>query len=175
MRRTQRCWSTSPRTWRQGHPPGARPGRAAHQWVFGGLAHGAQSGTAQKIIASPLPVGIPPAWKCVLQTRWRAIAWNWACWFLAVQTCSRKVVCRKSGGTDVLPDVNLGSILLLAFWAWLAGGSVETAYMYCLAKKAKVMAVREAKTQAMEEDFWLASKKFWHTIRWLWKWKQGSA
>lgn len=54
--------------------------------------------------------------------------------------------------------------------------------MYSLSKKAKDRAVRDAKTQvwgefveAMEKDFWLASKKFWQTIRQLWKRKQGSA
>jgi len=66
-----------------------------------------------------------------------------------------------------------------AFQSWLAQGSPETADGYQEAKMAAASAVSEAKTrvweEAMEKDFWLASRKFWQTIRRLRKGKQGLA
>uniref|UniRef100_A0A671XIA7 Endonuclease/exonuclease/phosphatase domain-containing protein n=1 Tax=Sparus aurata TaxID=8175 RepID=A0A671XIA7_SPAAU len=59
-----------------------------------------------------------------------------------------------------------------SYRAWLARGTPEAADGYRQAKRAAARAVSEAKTrvweefgEAMEEDYRLASKKFWQTIR----------
>ena len=59
-----------------------------------------------------------------------------------------------------------------AFRAWLSQGSPEAAGRYRVAKRAAALVVAKAKTQVweefgenMENDFWLASRMFWQTIR----------
>jgi len=64
----------------------------------------------------------------------------------------------------------------------LVQGSPETAERYWEARRAAASAVAEAKTrvweefkEAMEKDFWLASRKFWQTVWQLSKGNQGLA
>lgn len=66
-------------------------------------------------------------------------------WPVLAFNCGRAVVRRSQ--VEIKVAIKLRKE---AFWAWLSG-------------------------EAMEKDFWLASKSFWQTIRWLWKGKQGSA
>ncbi len=66
------------------------------------------------------------------------------------------------------------------FWAWLAQGSPEAANGYWEASRAADLVVAEAEVweefgEGMEKDFWLASGKFWKTVRWLRRGKQGLA
>ena len=63
----------------------------------------------------------------------------------------------------------------------MARGTPEAADWYRQTKCAAAQAVAEAKTrvwekfrEAMEEDYWSASKKFWQTIRRLRREKQSS-
>jgi len=55
-----------------------------------------------------------------------------------------------------------------AFRAWLSQGSPETADGYREGKRTTASAVAEAKSRGREEfgeDFRLASRKFWQTVR----------
>ncbi len=69
-----------------------------------------------------------------------------------------------------------------AFQAWLAQGPPEAANGYREARRATALVVMEAKTwlweefgEAMEKDFWLASRKFWKIVRCLRRGKKGLA
>ncbi|TWW59288.1 hypothetical protein D4764_06G0008180 [Takifugu flavidus] len=103
---------------------------------------------------------------------------------VADRCCGRKVVGACRGGnartrwwTPALRDaVRLKKEL---YRALLAGGTPEAADRYRQAKRSTATAVGEAKTrtweefgEAMENDFWTASKRFWTTIRHLRRRKQ---
>lgn len=67
-------------------------------------------------------------------------------------------------------------------WVWLTCGTPEADDGYQRAKQNMALAVAMAKTraweefgEAMEEDFQLASKRFWQTVRRLRRGKQCSA
>ncbi|TWW66931.1 hypothetical protein D4764_20G0009630 [Takifugu flavidus] len=95
----------------------------------------------------------------------------------AVTSCSYKVTGAGRGGNPRTrwwtPGVR-GAFRLKkeAYRSWLVCGSREAADRYRLAKRAAAETVAEAKTraweefgEAMEEDFWLAPRKFWQTVR----------
>ncbi|TWW67270.1 hypothetical protein D4764_02G0003110 [Takifugu flavidus] len=92
----------------------------------------------------------------------------------ADRCCGRKVVgaCR-GGNTDAV------KLKKESYRALLACGTPEAADGYRRAKRSAATAVAEAKTRAweefgetMENDFWMASKRFWTTIRRLRRGKQ---
>ncbi|KAK3532671.1 hypothetical protein QTP86_027655 [Hemibagrus guttatus] len=69
-----------------------------------------------------------------------------------------------------------------SYRAWLARGTPEAAEAFQQAKRSTAVVVSEAKTQvweefgeAMEKDYWMASGKFWQTVRRLRRGKQLSA
>ncbi|KAK3547532.1 hypothetical protein QTP86_021516, partial [Hemibagrus guttatus] len=69
-----------------------------------------------------------------------------------------------------------------SYRAWLARGTPEAAEAYRQAKRTTAVVVSEAKTrvweefgEAMEKDYWMASGKFWQTVRRLRRGKQLSA
>jgi len=99
----------------------------------------------------------------------------------AARSCVRKVIGACLGGNPRTLGVREAVKLKKeAFRAWLAQGSPEAADSYRQASRAAAAVVADAKTrareefgEAMEKDFWLASRRFWHTIQQLRKGKQG--
>ncbi|XP_054860769.1 uncharacterized protein LOC118470292 [Amphiprion ocellaris] len=99
----------------------------------------------------------------------------------AVRNCGLKVTGACHGGNPKTrwwtPAVREAVRLKKeAFQAW----SPEAADRYQLAKRAAAVTAAEAKTrvweefgEAMEKDFWLASRKFWQTVRRFRKGRQG--
>ncbi|XP_076588427.1 uncharacterized protein LOC143321733 [Chaetodon auriga] len=102
----------------------------------------------------------------------------------AICSCGRKVAGACRGGNPRTrwwtPEVrDAVKPKKESYRAWLAHGTPEAAYGYRQAKRAAARAVVEAKTrvweefwEAMEEDYRLASRKFWQTIWRLRKGKQ---
>ncbi|KAM8748485.1 uncharacterized protein AB9X84_013627 [Acanthopagrus schlegelii] len=104
----------------------------------------------------------------------------------AVRSCGRKVsgACRSVNPRTrwTLEVRDAVKLKKESYRAWLTRGTLEAADGYRQAKRAAARAVAEAKTrvwekfrEAMEEDFWLASRKFWQTIRHLRRGKQSFA
>lgn len=56
-----------------------------------------------------------------------------------------------------------------SYQAWLDGGTLEGADRYWQAKQSAILLVAEAKLscsgETMEQDFHLASKRFWRAVR----------
>uniref|UniRef100_A0A672ZD16 Reverse transcriptase domain-containing protein n=1 Tax=Sphaeramia orbicularis TaxID=375764 RepID=A0A672ZD16_9TELE len=102
----------------------------------------------------------------------------------AARSCGRKVSGACCGGNPrtrwwTLEVRDAVKLKKESYRALLARGTPEAADGYRKAKRAAARAVVEAKTQvwvefgeAMEEDYWSASRKFWQTIRRLRKGKQ---
>uniref|UniRef100_A0AAY5K1H3 Endonuclease/exonuclease/phosphatase domain-containing protein n=1 Tax=Esox lucius TaxID=8010 RepID=A0AAY5K1H3_ESOLU len=89
---------------------------------------------------------------------------------VAARSCGCKVFGACRGGNPMNKE---------SYQAWLACGTPEAADRYRQAKQTAAREVVEAKTQAweefgeaMEKDYWLASKRFWQTVRRLRRGKQ---
>ena len=94
----------------------------------------------------------------------------------AEQCIGRKVVGACHGGNT---RTRWWTINQESIWAFLACGTPETAEGYRQAKQCMAVVIVEAKTRSWEEfseaidnDFRVALKRFWTTIRHLWKGKQ---
>ena len=95
----------------------------------------------------------------------------------AVRSCGRKVsgACRGSNPQTRwwTPEVrDAVKLKKESYLAWLARGTPEAADGYWQAKRVAARAVAAAKArvwekfrEAMEEDYWLASRKLWQTIQ----------
>ncbi|KAK3560563.1 hypothetical protein QTP86_010899 [Hemibagrus guttatus] len=105
----------------------------------------------------------------------------------AIRSCGRKVSGAGRGGNPrtqwwTLEVRDAVKLKKESYRAWLARGTPEAAKAYWQAKRTTAMVVSEAKTrvweefgEAMEKDYWMASGKFWQTVRCLRRGKQLSA
>ncbi|KAK3551641.1 hypothetical protein QTP70_020851 [Hemibagrus guttatus] len=97
----------------------------------------------------------------------------------AIRSCGRKVSSAGRGGNPrtqwwTLEVRDAIKLKKESYRAWLARGTPEAAEAYRQAKRTTAVVVSEAKTrvweelgEAMEKDYWMASGKFWQTVRHL--------